>query len=256
MKIATWNVNSIRVRLPRLSSWLRRVEPDVVCLQETKVVDEDFPQAELRELGYECLTHGQRTYNGVAILSRLDTSDVMRNLPDDYPEAERRLLGATIGGIRIIDVYAPNGRSVGSDSYRYKLDWFRRLRAHLDTSYSSDLPVLVCGDFNVAPEDRDVWDPQKWRGQILFSDPEKEALQYVRAWGLEDALRLRHSEGGLFTWWDYRAGAFHRGWGLRIDHILISKPLIGRCVTVEIDRAERKGEKPSDHAPVVMSLEC
>jgi exodeoxyribonuclease III len=255
MKIATWNVNSIRVRLPRLIPWLRRVEPDVVCLQETKVVDEDFPAAEFQELGYRCLTHGQRTYNGVAILSRLETSDVMRNLPDDGPGAERRLLAATIGGIRIIDVYAPNGRFVGSDSYTYKLEWFRRLRAHLDSSFNPDLPVLVCGDFNVAPEDRDVWDPEKWRGQILFSEPEKEALQYVRAWGLEDALRLRHPEAGLFTWWDYRAGAFHRGWGLRIDHILISKPLIDRCGAVEIHRDERKGMKPSDHAPVIISLE-
>jgi exodeoxyribonuclease-3 len=255
MKIATWNVNSIRVRLPRLVSWLRRVEPDVVCLQETKVIDEDFPSAELEELGYRSLTYGQKSYNGVAILSRLEMVDPLRNLPDDTAEAERRLVAATVSGIRIIDVYAPNGRLVGSDTYSYKLDWFRRLRRHLDSSFSPEAPLLICGDFNVAPEDRDVWDPQKWRGQILFSEPEKAALQHLRGWGLEDALRLRHPEGGLFTWWDYRAGAFHRGWGLRIDHILISKPLINRCGSVEIDRNERKGSKPSDHAPVIMSLE-
>jgi len=255
MKIATWNVNSIRVRLPRLIPWLRRTEPDVVCLQETKVIDEDFPAAELEELGYKCLTYGQRTYNGVAILSRLEMSEPVRNLPDDSPDAERRLLATTIGGIRIIDVYAPNGGFVGSDRYAYKIEWFRRLRSHLDSTFSPDLPLLVCGDFNVAPEDRDVWDPSKWRDKILFSEPEKSALQHLRAWGLDDALRLRHSEGGLFTWWDYRAGAFHRGWGLRIDHILISKPLIERCSAVEIDRDERKGTKPSDHAPVVMRLD-
>jgi len=256
MKIATWNVNSIRVRLPRLVSWLQRVEPDVVCLQETKVIDDDFPSAELQELGYQSLIYGQRTYNGVAILSRLEMSDAFRNLPDDASDAERRLVAATIAGIRIIGAYAPNGRFVGSDSYSYKLEWFRRLRSHLDSAFKPDTPLLVCGDFNVAPEDRDVWDPNKWRGQVLFSEPEKLALQHLRAWGLEDALRLRHPEGGLFTWWDYRAGAFHRGWGLRIDHILISKPLVNRCSVVEIDRNERKGIKPSDHAPVIMTLEA
>jgi len=255
MKIATWNVNSIRTRLPRLVSWLRRVDPDVVCLQETKVIDENFPAVELEELGYKCLTHGQKTYNGVAILSRLEMTDPVRNFPGDEPESERRLLSATVAGIRIVDVYAPNGGFVGSERYGYKLEWFRRLRSHLDSSFGPDLPLLLCGDFNVAPQDRDVWDPNKWRGKIMFSEPEKEALLNVCGWGLEDALRLRRHEGGLYTWWDYRAGAFRRDWGLRIDHILISKPLLDRCASVEIDRDERRGEKPSDHAPVIMSLE-
>jgi len=255
MKIATWNVNSIRVRLPRLIAWLKRVEPDVVCLQETKVIDDNFPLAELEELGYKCLINGQKTYNGVAILSKLPMMDPLLNLPADSPEVERRLVSATIDGIRIIGAYAPNGGFVGSERYSYKLDWFRRLRSYLDSSFSPEHPLLVCGDLNVAPEDRDVWDPAKWRGKILFSEPEKEQFQHLRAWGLEDALRLRHQESGLYTWWDYRAGAFRRGQGLRIDHVLISKPLVGRCATVEVDLNERKGDKPSDHAPVIMSLE-
>src|SRR5215469_9288636 len=189
MKIATWNVNSIRVRLPRLILWLQDTKPDVVCLQETKVVDEDFPAAELHEIGYQCVVHGQRTYNGMAVISRLEMCDPLRNLPDDLLEAERRMLAVTVAGIRIIDVYAPNGSFVGSDRYSYKLDWYRRLRSHLDSTYQRDTPLLVCGDFNVAPEDRDVWDPAKWRGKILFSEPEKEQFQHLRAWGLEDALR-------------------------------------------------------------------
>jgi len=255
MKIATWNVNSIRVRLPRLVAWLRRIEHAVVCLQETKVIDEDFPAAELEELGYKCLIDGQKTYNGVAILSRLEMTDPLRNFPGAEPDSERRLLAATVAGIRVVDIYAPNGGFVGSDRYGYKLEWFRRLRLHLDSSYGPELPLLVCGDFNVAPEDRDVWDPSKWRGKIMFSEPEKAALLDLCRWGLEDALRLRRQEGGLYTWWDYRAGAFRRDQGLRIDHILISKPLVDRCASVDIDREERKGDKPSDHAPVIMSLE-
>ena len=254
MKIATWNVNSIRIRLPRLLAWLERQKPDVVCLQETKVVDEDFPLAEITAAGYRALINGQKTYNGVAILSLAQATDVVKDMPGDEPESNRRVIAATIEGIRIINVYAPNGGSVGSDKYQYKLDWYRRLRAMLDGSLDPAAGVLVCGDFNVAPEDRDVWDPEQWRGQILFSEPEKEALRKVMAWGLSDALRIHRQEGGIYTWWDYRAGAFHRGWGLRIDHILLSAPLVKRCTGVEIDRNERKGEKPSDHAPVIATV--
>ncbi len=253
MTVATWNVNSIRVRLPRLVAWLERRKPTVVCLQETKVVNEDFPAAPLEALGYRCFTHGQKTYNGVAILSLLPAADMIRSLPGDLPDADSRLLAASIGGTRIIDIYAPNGQSVGSDKYNFKLDWFHRLRQLLDGIPSQE-EVLLCGDFNVAPEDRDVWDPEQWRGQILFSDPEKAVLREIMDWGFTDALRAHHPEGGLYTWWDYRAGAFHRGWGMRIDHIFVSAPLASRCSDVVIDREERKGEKPSDHAPVIATF--
>lgn len=255
MKIATWNVNSIRIRLPRLLAWLERQRPDVVCLQETKVVDEDFPLAEISAVGYRALINGQKTYNGVAILSLAQATDVVKDLAGDGPEANRRLIAATIKGIRVVNVYAPNGGTVGSDKYQYKLDWYRWLREMLNESFDAGGNVLVCGDFNVAPEDRDVWDPEQWRDEVLFSEPEKEALRNLMGWGLSDALRLHRQEGGLYTWWDYRAGAFHRGWGLRIDHILLSQPLVKRCTAVEIDRNERKGEKPSDHVPVVATIE-
>jgi exodeoxyribonuclease III len=254
MRVATWNVNSIRARLPRLLAWLERQQPDVVCVQETKVVDEDFPAVELAALGYESATFGQKTYNGVAILSRLPISEVRCGLPGDGPEAERRVLTARIAGIRVINLYCPNGGEVGSEKFAFKLTWYRRLRAWLDAGLDPAADILVCGDFNVAPEDRDVWDPAVWQGQILFSEPEKRALAEVVAWGLADLLRLHRAEGGLYTWWDYRQGAFHRGWGVRIDHLLATRSLAARCTAVEIDRAERKGEKPSDHAPVIATF--
>ncbi|MEW6734052.1 MAG: exodeoxyribonuclease III [Acidobacteriota bacterium] len=254
MKIVTWNVNSIRVRLPRLLSWLTRHQPDVVCLQEIKVVNEQFPAAELGELGYHCLVNGQKTYNGVAILSRVSPTEIFRSLPGDPPDTERRVLAAQIDGISIINVYVPNGGDVTSPKYSYKLEWYRRLRTLMDTSFSPQNEVLICGDFNVAPEDKDVWDVEKWRGQILFSEPEKEALKNLMGWGFTDALRLHSTQGGLYTWWDYRAAAFYRNWGLRIDHILVSPSLATRCLAVEIDRDERKGEKPSDHAPVIATF--
>jgi len=255
MRIATWNINSIRMRLQRLQQWLQDKRPDVVCLQETKVVDEEFPAAPLQDLGYHCLFRGQKSYNGVAILSRTPAADVLRSLPDDEPDAPCRFLAATVDSIRIVNIYAPNGGEVGSDKYAYKIEWYARLRKFFDASMDPGQEVLLCGDFNVAPEDRDVWDPEQWRGQILFSEPEKEALANLVAWGFRDALRQHHPEGGLYTWWDYRAGAFHRGWGLRIDHILLSEPLSRRCSAVEIDREARKGEKPSDHAPVIVTLQ-
>lgn len=255
MKIATWNVNSIRVRLPRLLGWLERTKPDIVCLQEIKVMDGDFPADEISKLGYLCFVNGQKTYNGVAILSLMPATDLVRAFTEGGPDVQRRILAATIQGIRMINVYVPNGSEVGSDKYEYKLDWFRRLRAFLDLSVDPNQDVLLCGDFNVAPEDRDVWDPELWRGKILFSEPEKDALREIVDWGLVDALRMHHSEGGVYTWWDYRMGAFHRGWGMRIDHILTSVSLAKRCASVEVDRNERKGDKPSDHAPVIAVFE-
>lgn len=255
MIIATWNVNSIRMRLERLLEWLRRRAPDIVCLQETKVVDEEFPADPIRGLGYHCVHRGEKSYNGVAVLARSAILDPVLNLPGDPGDTECRFIDCTIGGIRVMNLYAPNGGEVGSPKYDYKLRWYGRLRNYLDAGLDPAREVVLCGDFNVAPDDRDVWDPELWRGQILFSEPEKEALRGLLEWGLEDALRLHHSEGGLYTWWDYRGGAFHRGWGVRIDHILLSRPLAKRCTAVEIDRNERKGKKPSDHAPVLAVIE-
>ena len=254
LTVATWNINSIRMRMPRLVHWLKDIAPSVVCLQETKVVDEDFPGRPLEEIGYQCLVRGQKTYNGVAILTRLPATDVIRSLSVDTPDEESRFLAATVAGVRIVNIYAPNGQDVGTPKYQYKLEWYHRLRGFLDRQDPGS-ELLLCGDFNVAPEDRDVWDPEKWRGSILFSEPEKSAFRTVVDWGFKDSLRIHHPEGGLYTWWDYRAGAFHRGWGLRIDHILVSLPLARRCVAVEICREERKGEKPSDHAPVIASFQ-
>jgi exodeoxyribonuclease III len=254
MLIATWNINSIRMRLDRLLQWLERRKPDIVCLQETKVVDEDFPVGALNAIGYQCLVHGQKSYNGVAILTRSPARNVVHSFPGD-PDAQCRLLACQIDEIQVVNIYAPNGSEVGSEKYAYKLDWYARLRSFLDSLATPQNSVLVCGDFNVAPEDRDVWDPEIWRDQILFSDPEKAAFRMLMEWGFSDALRLHHPEGGIYTWWDYRAGAFHRGWGVRIDHFLISPPLAQRCSAVEIDRDERKGEKPSDHAPVLATFD-
>lgn len=255
MKIATWNVNSVRTRLPNLLAWLERRSPDVVCLQETKVPDDEFPITELESLGYHCLLSGQRTYNGVAILSHNEASDRALCLPGDAPDSQRRILVGTIDGIRIINVYAPNGGEVGSDKYQYKLEWYKRLRAFLDSEFDAKSDVLICGDFNVAPEDRDVWDPRIWRGRIMFSELEKDALRNIADWGFKDALRLHRPEGGLYTWWDYRAGRFRRNWGLRIDHVLVTESLARRSAGVEIDRDERNADKPSDHAPVVATFD-
>ncbi len=254
MKVATWNVNSVRARLPRLLEWLDARRPDVACLQETKVEDGSFPYAELEAAGYRALVHGQKTYNGVAVLSRETPTETLRGLPGEGPEEERRLAAARIGGTWVIDVYAPNGGDLGLPKYEYKLDWYRRLRAFLDERFDAADEVLLCGDMNVAPDDRDVWDPERWRGRILCSDAERRALAEVVAWGFDDALRLHRDEGGIFTWWDYRMGAFHRGWGLRIDHVYTTPPLSSRCVSVEVDRDFRKGPKPSDHAPVIATF--
>lgn len=250
MVIATWNVNSIRARLPRLLAWLQAKQPDVLCLQETKVVDEEFPFAEVEALGYRAVTFGQKTYNGVAILSKKPLEDPRQGLPGDE-SGEARLLSAAVGGVRVFSVYVPNGQEVGTEKYAFKLSWMEKLWQYLHASFSPSDPLVLCGDFNVAPEDRDVWDPELWRGKILFSEPEKQAFFRLIHWGLVDCLRRYHQEGGLYTWWDYRQGAFHRGWGMRLDHILATEPVAARCTDVVIDREARKGEKPSDHAPVL-----
>lgn len=251
MKVATWNVNSIRARHDRVLEWVKRHEPDVLCMQEIKVADEAFPALDLVGLGYQLAIYGQRTYNGVAIASRLPITDVVRGMDDGEPDDHARLIGATIGGIRILCAYFPNGGEVHSAKYVYKLRWMARLRAWLDARERPDAPLALVGDFNVAPEDRDVWDPAAWRGQTLFTDAEKEALAAIASWGLHDAFRKHHAEGGLYTYWDYRMLAFVKKQGLRIDHVYVTAPLLERCASCEIDREARKGKNASDHAPVV-----
>jgi exodeoxyribonuclease III len=254
VKLATWNVNSITARLPLVLRWLEEARPDVLCLQETKCVDERFPVDPFLELGYNSTAFGQPTYNGVAILSLQAGKDVQRGFPGDDNKAHARLLAMTVGGLRIVNVYIPNGASVGSDKYIFKLEWMRRLREFFDSRYGSGEPVLLCGDFNVAPEDRDVHNPKLWRGRILFSEPEKAALDEIKKWGFVDAYRLHNSEGGQFSWWDYRAGAFRRNLGLRIDHIWVSSPVAQNCTAALIDKGPRGWERPSDHAPVIVEI--
>jgi exodeoxyribonuclease-3 len=251
VKIATWNVNSVTARLPVVLQWLRRARPDVLCMQELKCTDERFPREAFAELGYRAEVYGQRTYNGVGIVSLSPITDVERGFPDDEEGSHARLLAATVEGVRIVNVYVPNGQSVGTDKYRFKLDWLRKLREYIDDEYWTDDEVLLCGDFNVAPEDRDVHDPQLWRGRILFSKPEKDALAHVKEWGFADAFRQHEPGGGHYSWWDYRAGSFRQNTGVRIDHIWVSENLAARCTNAWIDKEPRGWERPSDHTPVV-----
>lgn len=251
MKIATWNVNSIAARLPQALDWVEANRPDAICLQETKCVDAKFPIDAFREIGYTAEVFGQPTYNGVAILSLQPATDAQRGLPDDAPEAQKRLIAATINGVRVVNVYIPNGSEVGSEKYRFKLEWLGRLRKFLDQICDPGQPMVLCGDFNVAPEDRDVHDPALWAGKVLCSQPERDALQHVRDWGLIDVFRQHHSDAGIYSWWDYRAGAFPRNHGLRIDHLWATTPLAAKCVDAWIDKAPRALPRASDHVPVV-----
>ncbi|MEX0754957.1 MAG: exodeoxyribonuclease III [Actinomycetota bacterium] len=258
MKIVTWNVNSIRQRLPRALALLERYEPDVVCLQETKVIDEDFPVAEFADAGYTSASFGQKSYNGVAILARDPVEDVVRGFPGDPVATESRILAARVGGLHLVDVYAINGKAVATPSYELKLSWLDALANWIGDTYTPDDALIVTGDFNIAPDDRDVHDADLWRGKNLASEPERERIGALLQWGLVDLQRLHADGPGPFTWWDYRMGAFHKGWGLRIDLALGTKTVADRCVAVEVDREERKpstGEgKPSDHAPVIVTL--
>lgn len=255
MKIATWNVNSIRARQDRLLDYLRSASPDVLCLQELKCVEEKFPMMELQAAGYHCACFGQKTYNGVAILSKEPLSDVTRGIPDEVEDAQARVIAATVRGVRVFSVYAPNGQAVDSPAYVYKLEWYGRLRRYLDKHFKAEDRVAVCGDFNVAPDPIDVHDPKLWEGQTLFSLPERAALQQLMGFGLGDAFRKHHAEGERFSWWDYRMLAFPKNKGLRIDHVLASVPLMERCRASDIDREVRKGEGASDHAPVWAEFE-
>ena len=256
MKLATWNVNSIRARHERLRRWLEAQAPDVVCLQELKVRDEDFPHAELLDLGYHAAVYGQKTYNGVAILSRTEPRDVERGLGDDVDDPQARAISALVAGVRVLSLYVPNGGEMGSEKYAYKQEWLRRLRAMLDRALSIPPSRWRC----VATS---TWLPSRGTSTTLrpgrracCSTPRcAAALEHVRGFGLTDTLRLHHEEGGLYSWWDYRMLAFPKNRGLRIDHIFASRPLATRCVSASIDRQERKGKQPSDHAPVIATFE-
>ena len=255
MRIVTWNVNSIRARLPRVLPWLEANRPEVVCLQETKCIDEQFPRAELEDLGYHIESFGQKTYNGVAILSLSTPEDVVRGLPDDDEDAQRRVIGATIDGVMVLDLYVVNGKAVGDEKYDFKLNWMERVADLVRERYPMNEKVVVTGDFNVTFDDRDIYDADAWRGKILCSEPERAALAKIMEPGLVDALREFHEEPAIYTWWDFRTRGYQRGNGLRIDHFLVSPPALAAARAVEVDVEERGREKPSDHAPVILTLD-
>ena len=260
MRLATWNVNSLGARLPLVLEWIEGTRPDVLCLQETKQADDAFPEGAFTDLGYRSAHHGDGRWNGVAVISRIGLEDPAPGLgsPDDDAQG-CRMLAATCGGVRVHSVYVPNGRSVDSEHYGFKLAWLARLRAYLAETCSPDDAVAVCGDFNVARADADVWDPAHFVGSTHVTAPEREALASVLGWGLVDVFGRLHPEGGIFSWWDYRGGDFHKGHGMRIDLVLLSAGLADRCTSAEVDREARKkspaGNKPSDHAPVVVEFE-
>ncbi len=253
VKVASWNVNSIKVRLPQLLAWLAQACPDVVCLQETKIEDTGFPRADIEAAGYHVLCSGQKTYNGVALLSKREASDVVMGNPL-YPDQQKRLLAATIDGIRVVCVYVPNGQSVGSEKFAYKLDWLAAFNDWLAAQIGCGPRLIVGGDFNIAPEDRDVYDPSAWNGQILCSDAEREAFRRLLDLGLVDSFRLFEQPPKSFSWWDYRMLGFQKNQGLRIDHLLLSPPLAAACTAAGISRELRKLDRPSDHAPVTAEL--
>jgi exodeoxyribonuclease-3 len=268
MRIATWNVNSLKARMERVQGWLERARPDVLLMQETKLADAAAPVLEFQAAGYELAHHGEGRWNGVAIASRVGIEAVVTNFGeplraaatpeagDDEPLAEARMIAATCGGVRVVSVYAPNGRVVDSRFYEAKIAWYRRLLRWLQDSAKPEEPLVIGGDFNVAPADVDVWDPKVCHGGTHVSPREREAWSRLCAWGLEDVYRVKHPEGGRYSWWDYRAGDFHKNFGMRIDQLLATRSVAARVVAAEIDREARKGKPtPSDHAPVVMDLD-
>ena len=248
MRVASWNINSLRKRQDRFFAWLETERPDIVCLQETKCPDEQFPVLALQAIGYHSAYHGEKSYNGVAILSPSEPRQVRASLCDEVVDPQARVISAKIDNHLVYSVYAPNGQAVGSPAYQYKLEWYRRLHDCLAKETSAEL--IVCGDFNVAPEDVDVFDPQLWRGAIMCSDGERAAFRQLCELGLRDTLRLHHKEGGLFTWWDYRMLSFQKNRGLRIDAVLASNALANKCTASGINRELRKGKDPSDHAVI------
>lgn len=253
MKIASWNVNSLNVRLPHLEHWMADAQPDIVALQETKLPDERFPRESIEAMGCHVAFSGQKTYNGVAIIARQPLTDVVTD-PAGVTDPQRRILAATIGELRVINLYVVNGKAVGDEKYEYKLDWLRRVRDFIADELTRHDKVVVLGDFNIAPDDRDVHDPDAWRDKILCSAPEREALAALTGLGLADSFRLRNDEEGHYSWWDYRQGGFRRNRGLRIDLILVSEALHKAVTSVDIDREPRTWERPSDHTPVIAEL--
>lgn len=253
MKLATWNVNSLKVRLGQLTDWLAQEKPDAICLQETKLEDGKFPVSELEAAGYRASFCGQKTYNGVAIVSLRPLTEISTGIPG-FPDEQKRVIAATLDAVRIVCLYAPNGQAVGSEKYAYKLRWYVALRDWLADEVSRHPRLAVLGDLNVAPEDRDVHDPQAWQGQVLVSEPERAAFRALLGLGLKDGFRLFEQPEKSFSWWDYRMMGFRRNAGLRIDHILLSPELAAGCSTCTIDKAPRKHERPSDHAPVMAEL--
>ncbi len=253
MKIATWNVNSLKVRLPQVLDWLKLQKPDVLCLQETKMEDKAFPLAEIEAAGYYAVFCGQKTYNGVAILSRKQPEAVERGIPG-FDDEQRRVIAATVDGIRIVCIYVPNGQSIDSDKYQYKLKWLEALLVWLVGELREHPRLALLGDYNIAPEDRDVHDPVSWQGQVLCSEPERAAFRGLADLGLADAFRQFEQAEKSFSWWDYRMMGFRRNHGMRIDHILLSPPLVAECSACSIDKAPRRLERPSDHAPVMVTL--
>jgi exodeoxyribonuclease III len=254
VRIATWNVNSLTARMPRVVGWLEEHQPDILCMQETKQAENAFPLATFADLGYESVHCGDGRWNGVAIISRIGLTDPARGFGAPEDEYGCRFVAATCGGTRVHSIYVPNGRSLDSEHYQHKLAWLRRLGSYLAERLDPANAIAVCGDFNVAPTDADVWDPEAFVGATHTSDPERRALEGISEWGLEDIFRRFHPEGGIFSWWDYRAGDFHQGRGLRIDLVLLSQQLAARATSAIVDRDTRKGKKPSDHAPVVVDL--
>ncbi|MCU0976706.1 MAG: exodeoxyribonuclease III [Steroidobacteraceae bacterium] len=254
MRIASWNVNSLRVRLPQLAEWTAAGPADVIGLQELKLPDEEFPREAVAELGFQAAWAGQKTYNGVALLSRAPLEDVVAGIPG-YDDPQRRVIAATVAGVRVIDVYVPNGQAVGSEKFAYKLDWMGRLRDYVAAELARHPRLALVGDFNVAPEDRDVHDPKAWEGSVHVSPEERAALGRLLEAGLVDTFRLFEQPPASFSWWDYRMGAFRRNHGLRIDLVLASKALAERCTGCSVDRGPRAWERPSDHAPVVASFD-
>lgn len=253
MKIASWNVNSLRVRLPHVLDWLETSQVDVLALQETKMTDDQFPKQEIEAAGYQVVFSGQKTYNGVAILSKEKAEDIITDVPD-LDDPQRRILGATIDDIRFLDLYVVNGQEVGSEKYSYKLDWLNKVHRYIADNMKQHEKYVVLGDFNIAPADADVHDPEAWHERILCSTPERNALQEILDLGFDDSFRLFQQEENLYSWWDYRAAGYRRNLGLRIDLILTSKSLSEKCLSSVIDKEPRGWERPSDHAPVIVDV--
>ncbi len=260
MRLATWNVNSLKARLDRVLAWTEAIGPDILCLQETKLADAAVPMLDFAALGYQVAHHGLGQWNGVAIASRVGLEAITAGLPadDGWTDDGGRFLAATCGGVRVASVYVPNGRVVGTEFYDQKLEWLDRLHGWLETAGDPSAPLAICGDYNVAPDDTDVWDPEAVHGATHVSPPEREAVARLRAWGLVDVVRRFHPERGFYTWWDYRAGNFHKNLGMRIDHVYVTEPLAVRAVAAERDRDARKPSTypgiPSDHAPLIVDF--